>query len=295
METVRGILAAHPGGISRAGILAWAQLRIDPDFDGTRLDAELAALGSEIVERDGFLWLASAEGAPAPEPSLPRPAPTSRAGAAPHADAGSAGEPPPWRPDEVSAPPTGWPSLEVTEWTAPPRRGLASGIGCGAKFLGLAIFAAVLVANLAGVLVGFMTEERPEPTGPRPTVAGSPGPVGDLTVGDCIAVPDESEFGEVVYVPCTQPHEAEVFLVSDHPGGPEGYPGSAGFGSWTDSVCLPAFAVYTGSAYDDQSLLEMGWFMPTEGGWDAGDRTVQCYLTRADGWPATVSYRGAEP
>ena len=57
METVRGILAAHHSGISKPGLLAWARLRIDTAMTEAQLDEELARLGDEVVDLDGFLYL----------------------------------------------------------------------------------------------------------------------------------------------------------------------------------------------------------------------------------------------
>jgi hypothetical protein len=41
--------------------------------------------------------------------------------------------------------------------------------------------------------------------------------------------------------------------------------------------CLPTFEVYTGEDYDT-SQLWVGYFVPDESAWSAGDRVMQCYL-----------------
>ncbi len=186
METVRGILAAHPSGISRAGILAWAQLRIDPDFDEARLDADLAALGAEVVGRDGFLWLSSSGSAPRPTPeptpaSMPWEAPSAAESAAPdtpvawqqpaspsqvgadgidgwRAPGGTAQTPPAagsWTTDGG----TGAAVPGASEWTPPGRRARTGG-----WIFGLAVAAIIIVSNLVGFLAGDQSSDTPVPT-----------------------------------------------------------------------------------------------------------------------------------
>jgi hypothetical protein len=106
-------------------------------------------------------------------------------------------------------------------------------------------------------------------------------------------VPPEDEFDEVRRLPCSEPHDGEVFFNEDHPG-PD-FPSDDAFQSWVEAECIPAFESYTGSAYDDQEVLDIGWFTPTERSWTFGDRGVTCYLTPVNGIPTTVSYRGANP
>lgn len=311
METVRAILSAHPSGISRAGILAWAKLRIDPDFDEARLDAELGALGSEVVERDGFLWLASSASAPAPLPASPASGPASWAPVS-HDETASAPIPR-WQPPETlwSGPEESDRSAEpaITGWRAPggtsdaPGDAGPTGGDAGpipgwrgswprippAVFLFLLMMgAAILVTNLIG---GSLDGDA----SPSVPVGGSLGTVDDLSIGDCIALPQQDEFYDVTFTSCDSPHDAEIFFLGDYDGGADAYPDDGEFEAFADARCGPAFEDYTGSAYDDQDLLDFGWFTPTQEGWAQGDRMVNCYLLPADGSTATVSYRGANP
>lgn len=294
METVRDILAAHPAGISRAGILAWAQLRIDPDFDAARLDAELAALGSEMVERDGFLWLSSSAGAPQEPASWSGP---DAGSSAREADALPGSTPPPtsW---------TSWTDVSVRGEGGEPDGGAIAGwskpsgfVGSWAtKIVALAIAVGFLVVNLIGFLGG--DDEgaaTPPPTGPRASVAGSLGPYEAMAVGDCIAIPEEDTFSEVLFMSCTVPHDAEVFFVGSSPGSDDAYPRDDEFEAYVDGACVPAFHDYTGSDFHDQSQLQMGWFVPAEDTWASGDHRVHCYLAPADGSTTDVSWRGANP
>jgi hypothetical protein len=324
VETVRAILAAHPSGISRAGILAWGKLRIDPDFDEARLDAELAALGSEVVERDGFLWLASSDGAPLPTPEpppavaarVPEPVSTTpwRAPAGIdgwRAPAGiddwrapgdeqdeSAGRSTDARP--VDEPPVATEPGPIAGWRGSRPR-FPPAVVAFLAVLGIALFVTNLLGGSAEGERAAAPTSTTGPTtsagssSPEPLPSGSLGSVAELAVGDCIALPTENEFSELLFVACDRPHHAEVFFVGDHPGSDAGYPDDAAFEAFIDSNCLPAFATYTGSAYEEQSVLEVGWFAPTAASWTAGGRTVECYLSPVGGSLTSVSYRGANP
>ena len=164
------------------------------------------------------------------------------------------------------------------------------------KIVALAVAAGFLVSNLIGFLGdGADSGATPIPTGPRASVVGSLAPWDQMEVGDCIGIPAEQEFSEVLFVSCGSPHDAEVFLVADHPGADSEYPDEAAFDAFVDSVCVPAFADYTGSDYHAQTTLEMGWFTPTEETWQSGEHTFECYLMLSDGSPTSVSWRDSNP
>ena len=59
------------------------------------------------------------------------------------------------------------------------------------------------------------------------------------------------------------------------------------------SACVPAFATYTGSNYDDESGLDFGLFYPIQEKWNAGERDVVCYVGHTDGTKLTGSLRSA--
>jgi hypothetical protein len=76
-------------------------------------------------------------------------------------------------------------------------------------------------------------------------------------------------------VPCDEPHEYEVYAVQDRAG--ETYPTEAEFDAIFDSICVPSFETYVGTAYAD-SVLWSGMITPSEATWDDGDREYVCYL-----------------
>ena len=99
-------------------------------------------------------------------------------------------------------------------------------------------------------------------------------------VGDCYEDPDGSGGnGTLAAVPCTAPHDREVFhrfeLVGDD------YPGEAAVTEDAARVCLDAFAGYVGVPYLDQATLAAYPVVPSRQTWeDHDDRTVLCVLGR---------------
>ena len=290
MDLIREILAAHESGISRDGLLAWARLRGSPQMTDEELDAALAEMGDEVVDVQGFLYLrqfapgSAPAAAPAPgwgaaaEEPPPPPAPwTTPPGIAPGAGI------PAWSPPDGSAlPPADQPSWTPAEQPASGRRTMlvaAAGVG---------IFVAISLA----VSFVLRVDEPDAPVVPTPT-AGTVIGAESLAVGDCIVLPSEDEFDEVRKLDCTEPHDAEVVFVGDHPDGD--FPSDEAFESFVDEQCLPAFAAYTGSEFYGQDVLDIGWFTPTASAWDRGDREIVCHLTPIDGTPMDRSWAGGNP
>jgi hypothetical protein len=333
MQTLRDILEEHPAGISRAGLLAWAQLRIDPTYDAARLETDLAALGTEVAEQDGFLKLGGAPTTTMPEPdaaSSPGAWASSWSGpqAPPEPSAGGGWIPPDssatgWTPPAAGAagasagwiPPHGsptagadagsgsWPdggwvgpdgggTTPVVDgaWVAPPDLRSRRRMVVIAVVAGLVAVGIVIVTMLASI--GSMVDELDDALA-TPGPGGTVGDAMEMGVGDCIDIPGGDEFTDVTYHACTELHDAEVFWVDTVSG--EVYPTDAGFETWVDENCTPAFAAYTGSALDEQDLLDVWYFTPTKIGWKEGDHEVVCILGHLDGSQADQSYLGANP
>jgi Septum formation len=290
METVRGILAAHRLGISRPGLLAWARLRIDTAMTEAQLEEELARLGDEVVDIDGFLYLREYVGpsrqpartAVPPRRASPAPAPTTAGGRLP-------------------------PDLWAWRRDSPGDAGGRGPIGRGGigTVIGVGVFLWWLVSFVGG-FVNSGNGAALEPTAlPSPTAAARPlrmptPSIGDVVpwraigVGDCIVLPEEARVGELRRVPCDTRHGGEVFALVDHPGPLEAFPDD-GFAAFVAERCGPAFRAWTGTEFPDQDVLEMAWFSPTWEGWVGGDRQITCYLVQADGTDMYSSYRAAGP
>jgi hypothetical protein len=97
----------------------------------------------------------------------------------------------------------------------------------------------------------------------------------ELLVGDCLLDPGEDTFEEVRGTSCDDPHDFEIFGLVTVAG--TTYPTDLAFDEVAFQYCLPTFEVYTGEDYDT-SQLWVGYFVPDESAWSAGDRVMQCYL-----------------
>jgi len=116
---------------------------------------------------------------------------------------------------------------------------------------------------------------------------------GDLAVGQCFDRPaTSSSVTTVVQHECTEPHDAEVFLVGEYPGG-DSSTTDAQINQYIDTACETPFQIYVGVSINDTEELNYGWFYPSEEGWNSGDRTFTCYLDRVDGAKITTSLKGS--
>lgn len=106
------------------------------------------------------------------------------------------------------------------------------------------------------------------------------GAVSALRVGQCLHQPGASNaIEEVEVVPCDDPHDFEVFARVELPDGP--YPGDDGVSDAAQPACTGRFAAYVGVEPSD-SVLATGFLVPSEEGWDGGDREVVCLLYAPD-------------
>jgi Septum formation len=115
---------------------------------------------------------------------------------------------------------------------------------------------------------------------------------GQLQVGDCFDDPGGVEISAVQHHPCIEAHTGEVIYTGNMTGDDGSYPSDDAIFEWVSAYCLPAFASYTGQAYDGQ-VLDIGYYHPTTDGWTKGDRQVICYATRLDSSTMTGSLKVA--
>jgi hypothetical protein len=107
------------------------------------------------------------------------------------------------------------------------------------------------------------------------------GAVSALRVGQCLNQPGSTtDIEEVEVVPCDDPHDLEVFALVELPEGP--YPGDSGLSDAAQPACADRFAAYVG-VEPAESVLATGFLIPSEDGWDGGDREVVCLLYDPDG------------
>ena len=118
------------------------------------------------------------------------------------------------------------------------------------------------------------------------------GSAGDLKVGECFDEPVAlQEVSKVQHHPCTESHTAEVVFLGSMTGQDASYPSDATFDTYIEASCLPAWESYTGKAYSTEAVLTLGYLVPTEKGWNGGDRGVTCYVSREDGAQMTSSVK----
>lgn len=115
----------------------------------------------------------------------------------------------------------------------------------------------------------------------------------DLRPGDCFDLKDpaDEEVTDVEAKPCNELHEFEMFHVTALPDGD--YPDEDTFVGYLERECLPAFAEFVGTSYQE-SRLDIYWLTPTEPGWGAGDREMQCAVFDPLDEELTESMEGSE-
>ena len=126
--------------------------------------------------------------------------------------------------------------------------------------------------------------------------AGCGDSVFDLSVGDCLNEPSESEISRVEKVSCDEPHDYEVFALVNHPDGRDApfpldlmlFAADTGF-----DTCLPRFEQYVGQDYV-LSRLDIDFFYPTRESWERdGDREFVCLIFDLENASMTGSMKGS--
>ena len=104
----------------------------------------------------------------------------------------------------------------------------------------------------------------------------------DLEAGDCYTNPnpgsgtEEEQIVEVDLIPCDEPHQQEVYHVTEMPDGD--YPGQDTLATKASDICATEFEGYVGSALEETELLA-GYIIPTQESWDQeGDQAIMCTL-----------------
>jgi hypothetical protein len=98
---------------------------------------------------------------------------------------------------------------------------------------------------------------------------------------------------QVHAISCDVPHRLEVDAVLQHPSAKSSpYPGADALGSFAEDQCLEQFRGYVGRSYD-VSGLDITDIRPTERSWNAGDRTVVCFVYDQDFNDLTGSVKGS--
>jgi hypothetical protein len=115
----------------------------------------------------------------------------------------------------------------------------------------------------------------------------------EMRVGDCFD--DEAfaatEISEIPAVPCSQPHDNEVYAVFDISGE---WPGDERVEELAYEGCMERFAGAIGKTYED-SVIDYTPIYPTEGSWkQRDDREVLCVGYHMEYEKLTGSIRGSQ-
>jgi hypothetical protein len=185
-------------------------------------------------------------------------------------------------------------AADQSAWAATPAAADAGGQGRGSGLLPILLRFWWIPAAAIVLVVGYLTTAQRDDDG-TVSDAGTL-TVEDLRVGDCFneatfTSSGDVEVNDVDAVPCTESHAYEVYAVTDYDGAV--FPGpDAIFETAFMQVCVPPFEDYVGIAWED-SLLWASAIIPSEEGWNAGDREFICHLHEGDSSPLTESQRGA--
>lgn len=156
-----------------------------------------------------------------------------------------------------------------------------SGVGSFFTSIGLRVVLGLIVAGGWWLFTSFDDASRDG----GGEIVGS-GDLGVLTMqlGDCFNDPDELE--DVVYdvaaVPCSEPHDNEVFAVNSV-GSVFGdaFPGREALERYSYDSCVDTFSTYVGVDYAVSSL-GVFTFTPSEESWGDGDRGFVCAVYSLD-------------
>jgi len=133
------------------------------------------------------------------------------------------------------------------------------------------------------------TADRTDQPDEAPAASTTPGrvvSVGSLHIGHCF---NRASGGNVLLLPCEQPHYAEVYHLFMLVPGP--YPGDAEVDALAVDQCSTAFESYVGVP-PDRSELAFDYLSPGRHQWEAGDRGGGCALRDQSGHLLTGSMLG---
>jgi hypothetical protein len=112
-----------------------------------------------------------------------------------------------------------------------------------------------------------------------------------IAIGDCLNdAAADGTVSEVPTVPCTEPHDSEVFASVILEDGD--FPGEEAIIAEADSGCLAQFAAFMGIEYE-ASTADIQYYFPTDVTWLSGDREILCLVYATDGAGNTVQTTGS--
>ncbi|MGN9908653.1 DUF4190 domain-containing protein [Phytohabitans sp. LJ34] len=154
--------------------------------------------------------------------------------------------------------------------------------GRGLAIAGLSLSGVWVLGIVALVIVGIVAGGTGNTNDPTTSLADS----GDvnvqrLTPGQCLnGLKEGSAIRDLPAVPCTQPHEGEVFATFDLADGD--FPGDTEVGKLAEDGCVDRLKTYSAKAADDPNV-EIYFLHPTQTSWRLGDQGVACVAMSSTG------------
>ena len=211
----------------------------------------------------------SSQAADMPPPAMPEDNPSAAQTEVPQSEAAGSAEPS----DPAEA-------AELAEAAEPARPAKAGRRGRGLWMAALFMIAALAIIGGAIGIVGALTHGFRKPV----TIKYRESAVFKLRVGDCISTPNRQL---VSVLPCSAPHEAEVFATFTLPDA--AWPGRPTGREEASSGCASRLTGYLNPQL--ATSLTMSYVFPDFVAWRAGTRTVICEV-RATSGQLTGSVRG---
>jgi hypothetical protein len=141
-----------------------------------------------------------------------------------------------------------------------------------------AVWAVGIVAIVAVAVIAGGTDDN-DPT--ASLADGDDVKVQQLAPGQCLnGLQESSAIRDLPVVPCTQPHEGEVFAVFNLADGD--FPGDQQVAKLAEKGCVDRVETHAKKAADDPNL-EIYFLHPTQTSWRLGDQGVTCVAMSSTG------------
>lgn len=147
-------------------------------------------------------------------------------------------------------------------------------------------------ALTGAIVVVFLACSPPAPRAERDgsgaIVQFGPIELPEVRPGDCLqSVENASYVASMAALPCRDLHTTQAYAVFDIERSGD-YPG-ARIEDLASEGCLASWQDAIGTAYADDTELELQYLSPSRDGWEDGDRSVICLIERLDGSPMVGS------
>ena len=111
-----------------------------------------------------------------------------------------------------------------------------------------------------------------------------------LRVGDCLETPADGVVVDLKAIPCSEPHDGEVYHSFELPDGD--FPGETQVQQLGETGCVEQFTAFVGTSFEESELGLLP-LTPVAEGWEQGDQGVLCIVQDEEGG-LTTTLKGAE-